>query len=152
MAPPSGVLDGSPSLFFGGQSISDPGIERTDFGIPVNCAGAEPGVYCNQAIGIDQNFQLKDLEGVLVGYMNWNAINSQWSVYDLTHSFAGYGLCYNIGTPDDPVWVLSVITNLWTGIPGQFVPYPPFDVPPIILYQSITTDVGPAVGSLVPFP
>jgi hypothetical protein len=152
MAAPSGVIDGSLSQFYLGQSTADPGLERTDFGIPANCAGAEPGVYCNQAIGVDQNFQLRDLLGNVIGTMTFNPVNSQWTVYDLTPAYAGYGLCYNLGTSEDPEWVLSVVTNLWTGAPGQFVPYPPFDVPPVILYQSITSTVGPAVGSLVPYP
>jgi hypothetical protein len=152
MAYPSGVLDGAAQQFYLGQSVLDPGIERTDFGVPANCAGLAPGVYCNQSIGVDQSFQLHDPLGNVIGYMNWNSPGTTWTVYDLTHTYRGYGLCYNLGTVDDPDWVLSIITNLWEGEPFQYVPYPPFDVPPVILYQRITSTTGPAVGSITQFP
>lgn len=38
MAPPTGVLDGSPGQFYAGQSVNDPGLSRTAFGIPTGCA------------------------------------------------------------------------------------------------------------------
>lgn len=41
MAPPTGELDGDPRWFETGQSIEEPGLARTPFGIPVNCTGPE---------------------------------------------------------------------------------------------------------------
>jgi hypothetical protein len=38
MASPSGVLDGNPEWFYTGQSVNDPGLARTAFGIPLGCA------------------------------------------------------------------------------------------------------------------
>lgn len=152
MAPPSGVVDGNPRWFEIGQMTSDPGIERTDFGIPVNCAGAMPGVYCAQGTGLDYNFRLYSLTGVLLGDALWNPVNGQWSVQDLLGEFRGYALCYNYGTVDAPEWYISVITDLWTGTAGQFKPYPLTSLGPIMLFQSITTEIGPAVGSLQQYP
>lgn len=37
MAPPSQDVDGNPRWFELGQSTSDPGVERTAFGIPTSC-------------------------------------------------------------------------------------------------------------------
>lgn len=37
MAPPTGVIDGTARQFEIGQSVNDPGLERTPFGIPANC-------------------------------------------------------------------------------------------------------------------
>lgn len=152
VAPASGVLDGIPSQFYLGQSVSDPGIERTDFGIPVNCAGPEPGVYCAQSIGFDFFFDLQDLLGTVIGHAIWSSVNSQWSIVDLLGDFRGYMLCYNYGTLDSPLWALSAITNLWTGSPGQFKPYPLDSLGPVMLFQSIATTIGPAVGKLVQNP
>ena len=42
---PTGVLDGNPIWFEKGQSVNDPGLERTSFGIPLNCS-APPYSIC----------------------------------------------------------------------------------------------------------
>lgn len=152
MAAPSGIIDGEARWFQTGQLTSDPGLERTDFGIPVNCAGAEPGVYCAQNIGFDFNFTLRDLLMVQIGTATWSSVNSSWRIEDNDGAFAGTMMCYNYGDDDDPIWALTVVTNLWTGEPGQFKPYPFGSLGPTIGFQSITTTIGPTVGFLVESP
>lgn len=152
MAPPSGVVDGNPRWFEIGQMTTDPGLERTDFGIPVNCAGAEPGVYCNQGTGVETNWVLLDLLGNQIGTANWLAVSQLWPISDNDGNPAGVMECYNYGTVDDPNWDLSIVTNLFTSEPGQFSPYYGAYIPPPILFQSILTSDGPAVGSIALVP
>ncbi len=151
MAPASGVLDGTPAQFYLGQSVSEPGIDRTDFGIPVNCAGPEPGVYCNQGDGVESNWQLRSNFGVIIGFANFNIGGHAWGVIDLLGNFAGNMFCYNYNTPEDPIWDLTIITNLFTGEPGQFKPY---DIrsATLINFQAITSTIGPQVGYITKFP
>ena len=152
MAAPSYAVDGSPSWFIQGQMTSDPGLERTDFGIPVNCAGPEPGVYCAQSVGIESNFVLQDLLGNQVGTADYLAVSQLWPIADNDGHFAGSMMCYNYGDSEEPIWALTVVTNLWTGTSGQFKPYPLNSVGPAMFFQSITTVIGPPVGRLVQVP
>jgi hypothetical protein len=148
MAAPSGVLDGDPRWFEIGQMTTDPGLERTDFGIPANCAGAQPGYYCNQSSGVPTNWVLRDLLGNKIGNANWYVPSQLWPITDNDGNAAGVMECYNFGTSDDPNWDLSIVTNLFTGTPGQFWPERGDYVPPPLLFQSILSDEGPAVGSI----
>lgn len=149
MAAPSGVLDGNPRWFEIGQMTTDPGLDRTAFGIPVNCAGAEPGVYCAGGAGMPSDWRLLDLLGNIVGYASYYPPSNLWPITDLAHNPNGVMECYNYNTVEDPIWALSVVTNLWTGEPGQFKPYPLNATGDNILFQSITTTIGPAVGRII---
>jgi hypothetical protein len=152
MAPPSGVVDGEARWFSEGQMTTDPGLERTDFGIPANCAGAEPGVYCDQGSGLNYNFWLTDLLDNIIGTATYIPASQLWGITNNDGDFAGNMMCYNYGTVDEPLWGLTVVSNLWGGFPGQFKPYPFDSVGPVIGFQSITTTIGPTVGFLVQQP
>jgi hypothetical protein len=148
MAAPSHTVDGQAHWFEVGQLTSDPGLVRTDFGIPVDCAGAEPGVYCNGSVSVEHNFQLLDLFEHVIGTATWDPSSGIWGIKDVHGDFAGSMFCYNYGTDHIPLWYLTIVTNLWGGAPGQFQPYPLPSLGPLMLFQSITTVIGPAVGYL----
>jgi hypothetical protein len=67
MAPPTGVLDGNENWFYRGQSVMDPGLTRTAFGIPADCV--------NPFVGCDGG-------GCLTHF--------SWDVYNSTHVHIGY--------------------------------------------------------------
>ncbi len=152
MAPPSGIVDGEARWFQNGQLTTDPGLERTDFGIPVNCAAAEPGVYCAQAVGLDFNFTLRALDMTVIGTAMWQPESQNWRIEDNDGNQAGHMECYNYNTVLEPIWALTILTILWEGVIAQYKPYPLNSLGPTIGVQSITTTIGPTVGFLVESP
>lgn len=71
MAPPSGVLDGTPQQFYLGQSIADPGVSRTSFGIPSGCAGPTDFVSCILVSNQLSNWQLESPIGKVIALLRF---------------------------------------------------------------------------------
>jgi hypothetical protein len=121
MASPSFVVDGEERWFENGQLTTDPGIARTPFGIPVNCAGPPFGFYCLGLIAQDFNFYLRLPNGKILGILRWISPTSGWAVEDEDGAFAGHAECIAFTEVGGTVYNMSIVTNLITGIPAQYV-------------------------------
>jgi hypothetical protein len=100
-------------------------------------------------VGIASDWFLLDALGNQVGYATYFAESHLWPVTDLAHNPNGVMECYNYGTHDDPMWTLSIVTNLFEGFPGQYKPLPLDAVGDAINFQRITSTTGPVVGSIL---
>ena len=120
MAAPSGIVDGEARWFQAGQLTSDPGLERTTFGIPVNCAGGPIDERpCYGTAARDSVWGLMS-GGHIVGDLRWSN-SAGWSVTDLHGLPAGHAECVPYAVGDEIFYSFQVVTNLLDGSPGQYL-------------------------------
>lgn len=124
---PSGILDGEEAWFFSGQSAVDPGLNRTAFGVPVDCA-PNPN-YCGA-------------EG-LTRYQWAITVRGSDLPIGVTHELSP-GLAYlGIGDPPDPTFEITCATDL-----------PPYDYTGLVV--TVRSALGAEnyyfIGFLAPFP
>jgi hypothetical protein len=143
MASPSGIVDGEARWFENGQLTTDPGIARTTYGIPVDCAGPPFGFYCLGLVGQDFNFYLRLPDGKIIGFLRWQSVSSSWAVEDPDGGFAGHAECIAFSEVGGTFYNMSVVTNLVDGTPRQYVAHAP-DSQDVPVPLDPITGAGPA--------
>lgn len=111
-APASGDLDGEEEWFYEGQSIEDDGLDRTEFGVPVNCQPVTD--VCHLGTVIWQYWYLATYGndaswigiGNGLGYIDFYFIGAD-------HQYFGTLFCYS----EVPDWALNNLTfEIYTGV------------------------------------
>jgi hypothetical protein len=130
MAPPSGVLDGTPIQFQNGQSVEDPGLARTSFGIPLGCATVVDWPGCGSGVW-HFTWRIEQPPGTLWGTAAPNLVFDASIVSDTTSGFRGI----ITGSPEFTLGCPPTL-NLSVGTPiGTWVYYGNYSVgPPIGLW------------------
>lgn len=141
MAAPSHIVDGQAHWFEVGQLKSDPGIDRTPFGVPVNCAGGPIDLRpCYGTAARDTIWGLKS-GGAIVGDLRWTN-SAGWGVTDLHGMFAGNASCVAYDVDGKTYYSFSVVTNLLEGFPGQYLVNDPTQNLPDWSLHNITMPPG----------
>lgn len=135
MAPPSGIIDGQARQFYLGQSTADPGIERTAFGIPINCAGYS-GFACSGALPSHYTWQIEQPLGNVIGTCAYSSPGIGIFTPSIPGAFDGALYCSE-GVP--------------VGYYGPAINYQILPGPVVSRYLSGFIGTGPVYGfSLVP--
>jgi hypothetical protein len=127
LASTTNIADGEARWYEVGQMTTDPGLLRTPFGIPVNCAGPPVGAYCLLTVAQDYNFLLRRPSGALLGRVVFEPGTSGWGVFDLDGNFAGNMTCVVYPATPSDFFNIQLVTNLITGSPGVYYAFRYFE-------------------------
>ncbi len=117
MAPPSQVVDGDPRWFFEGQSLEDPGLTRTSFGIPANCTASGPAICVGTGLE-HYTFQVEQPLGTVVGFSAFFVLDNARLTPLVPGAFSGDLICITGGGP--PGYAGPALETTIPGFPTEF--------------------------------